>query len=451
VSVVSSVAAQDRHPDLPARAVALTVVVPTTTTGEIERARSLVAQELPRLEVACQAIVVGAIPPQQRTSLEALGAEVIHTEDPSYGAALRAALPQALGAYAVIVDLSYPQPGSILRAMWEQREDAEVTTGSRYAIGSGLQSQRPWSSLLNRVYRRSLSLPARDVLCRFRMFKHEVLQDIGVPKGEGLEVLPEMLTKCVCGGWNVKEIVIRSRPDDHLPMSNRGGAALRHLKALARLIVERNSVGAADYDSRAFDSPIPLQRYWQRERFRIIKSFASKNSSVLDVGCGSSRIVQTMDGSVGLDIAISKLRWLRRSGRTVVQADMASLPFEDHSFEAVVCSEVIEHIPREQVRLDEMLRVIQPGGLFIVGTPDYDRFRWRALEWLYDRFFPNGYTSEHINPYTNASLRTELFQLGLDVLDCRYVGGGEMIFKARVPREPSRKKAHPAGRGSKKT
>jgi hypothetical protein len=43
------------------------------------------------------------------------------------------------------------------------------------------------------------------------------------------------------------------------------------------------------------------------------------------------------------------------------------------------------------------------------------------------------YVKEHINPYTHAELRRELESLGLEVLDCRFVGGSEMIFKARLP------------------
>ena len=94
---------------------------------------------------------------------------------------------------------------------------------------------------------------------------------------------------------------------------------------------------------------------------------------------------------------------------------------------------MIEHIPRSQVHLNELVRVIAPGGLLILGTPDYSRTRWLVLEWLYGKVFPNGYVKEHINRYTRAGLQRELEDLGLRVEGVRYVGGSEMIFSARVP------------------
>jgi 2-polyprenyl-3-methyl-5-hydroxy-6-metoxy-1,4-benzoquinol methylase len=109
------------------------------------------------------------------------------------------------------------------------------------------------------------------------------------------------------------------------------------------------------------------------------------------------------------------------------------VPFHDGAFDTVICSEVIEHIPRELVHLDEMVRVIAPGGLLILGTPDYSRQRWLFLEWLYGKVFPNGYVKEHINRYTRAGLQRDLEDLGLRIVGLRYVGGSEMIFAARVP------------------
>ena len=147
--------------------------------------------------------------------------------------------------------------------------------------------------------------------------------------------------------------------------------------------------------------------------------------------------MNTLPNVVGFDLSIAKLRWIRAPGRLLVQGSLSNIPFTEHSFDALICSEVIEHIPRQQVHLDQLIRVVRPGGILVIGTPDYARLRWRVLEWLYDRLIPGGYTSEHVNPYTHTELRHELEDLGLDVIDCLYVGGGEMIFKSRVPLEAS--------------
>jgi len=208
-----------------------------------------------------------------------------------------------------------------------------------------------------------------------------------------------------------------------------------YVATFGRLLSLRNSVRAADYDNRAFDSWVPLQRMWQRNRFEIVHDFmgAQGGQITLDIGCGSSRIVQTLPGVIGMDLGMHKLRWLRAPGRSLVQGSLTDMPFRDASVDTVLCSEVIEHIPREQVHLAELVRLVRPGGLLILGTPDYSRQRWVFLEWLYGKVFPNGYVKEHINHYTRAGLQAELEGMGLRIEGLRYVGGSEMIFSARVP------------------
>ena len=94
-----------------------------------------------------------------------------------------------------------------------------------------------------------------------------------------------------------------------------------------------------------------------------------------------------------------------------------------------------------------MVRVLAPGGRLVLGTPDYGRRTWRVLEGIYKAVFPQGYASEHINPYTRRDLHREIERLGLTVVDLEYVGASEMIFLARKApaREPSPAKLPVAG------
>lgn len=57
-----------------------------------------------------------------------------------------------------------------------------------------------------------------------------------------------------------------------------------------------------------------------------------------------------------------------------VFADVTRLPFRDRSFDAIVCSHVLEHVPDEQSALSELHRVLDPGGWCVVVVPqDRDR------------------------------------------------------------------------------
>jgi ubiquinone/menaquinone biosynthesis C-methylase UbiE len=134
-----------------------------------------------------------------------------------------------------------------------------------------------------------------------------------------------------------------------------------------------------------------------------------------------------------MDILQNKLRWLQPCHRLLVRGSCDSLPFRDESFSAVINSEVIEHVPDVPESFTEMRRVIKPGGLLILGTPDYGRWLWWLLEWIYGRVLPGGYAKEHITHFTYEQLAARLRATGFEILECHYVGFWEMIFKARKP------------------
>lgn len=59
-------------------------------------------------------------------------------------------------------------------------------------------------------------------------------------------------------------------------------------------------------------------------------------------------------------------------------ADVRRLPFPDAHFHAVICSEVMEHIPEHHRAADELVRVLKPGGHLVVSVPRYfpERICW---------------------------------------------------------------------------
>ena len=52
-----------------------------------------------------------------------------------------------------------------------------------------------------------------------------------------------------------------------------------------------------------------------------------------------------------------------------VQADAAYIPFVDNSFDVVICSELLEHVPNPPDVLNEVYRVLRPGGLLLICVP----------------------------------------------------------------------------------
>ena len=78
--------------------------------------------------------------------------------------------------------------------------------------------------------------------------------------------------------------------------------------------------------------------------------------------------------------------------------------------------------------------MLKPGGILVIGTPDYGRFQWRFIEALYKILMPGAYGEDHITQYTRQSLIEELASAGFGITGYAYILGGELIVRA-VKRE----------------
>lgn len=396
------------------------------------------ADVLAELGVRFEVLVVTEADDRATAELaERWGARLICQAERGYGAALISGFNNAGGRYILTMDADLSHSPEFIRDLWRSRHEAEVIIASRYIPGgrADMPRGRLWlSRVLNVVFSRGLSLNLRDMSSGFRLCKASVLR--GVPlHGRQFDLLQEVLVRAYADGWRVKE-----RPFHYAPRRH-GRSHARVLKfgvayarTFWRLWKMRNSILAADYDDRAYDSVIPLQRFWQRRRFRHITGLIPPGRPVLDVGCGSSRIIDALPrGSVALDILARKLRYARKFSQLLVQGSAFSLPFGDGAFSCVVCSQVIEHIPKAPAVLDELCRVLAPGGRLVLGTPDYARWQWRATEALYSRLAPGGYADEHIAHYTREELLADFARRGFAHEATRYILGGELILAFRKP------------------
>jgi SAM-dependent methyltransferase len=324
--------------------------------------------------------------------------------------------------------------------MWRARERADIVIASRYVRGGVAYtdlSRRFSSYALNGFLRRVLSVPIGDLSSGFRLYRREVVEGLELTSSN-FEVQEEVLVKAWAQGFSVTEIPFTYFPREagrsHARMLRFGMDILRATFSLWRL---RNSIGSADYDERAFYSIVPLQRYWQRKRHSIAVSWTRNAGRILDAGCGSSIIIQSLNNAVGMDYSHNKVRFLRRYGIPLVRGSAFALPFRDASFDCVISSQVIEHIPYDEVLFSEMKRVLRPGGMLVIGTPDYDTLGWRTIEPLYGMLQPGGYKDEHITHYTRARLAEILERHGFIYEEHAYVLRSELIMRFRKPEAES--------------
>jgi ubiquinone/menaquinone biosynthesis C-methylase UbiE len=140
--------------------------------------------------------------------------------------------------------------------------------------------------------------------------------------------------------------------------------------------------------------------------------------TILDIGCGPGRHVSALYShkkvtAIGADLnlndlkdGVKRLRYHDSLGAhcggtwAFTTADITRLPFDDNTFDLVLCSEVMEHIPDQQKAASEILRVLKPGHNLVVSVP---RFWPECICWaLSDEYF--NANQGHIRIYTKKEL-----------------------------------------------
>ncbi|HEY7063032.1 MAG TPA: class I SAM-dependent methyltransferase [Chloroflexota bacterium] len=102
---------------------------------------------------------------------------------------------------------------------------------------------------------------------------------------------------------------------------------------------------------------------------------------LLDIGCGDGNFAATVRAEpvdAGVDLNPAKIREAARRGiycRAIV-ADATSLPFPNGAFSSVMSNCAIEHVPRLDVLLSEVRRVLRPGGTFVTSVPSQNFTRY---------------------------------------------------------------------------
>ena len=97
-------------------------------------------------------------------------------------------------------------------------------------------------------------------------------------------------------------------------------------------------------------------------RGRVTTEFLPETGRVLEIGPGEAVFDRKRCEHVGINISAR--------GSTDVFADGQSLPFRDASFDAVIATEVIEHVRYPYRLLEEIRRVLRPSGRVLLSTPN---------------------------------------------------------------------------------
>jgi len=158
----------------------------------------------------------------------------------------------------------------------------------------------------------------------------------------------------------------------------------------------------------------------------IIQSIPSEVQSILDVGCGNGNLVNTIVSDfsskfkpvVGMDISTEALKYVRSEK---FLGGISQLPFKDSSFDLVIASEVLEHLPYSDLRegISEIQRV---SNRYIIITVPNDEDLESDLRccpncfcWFNKHFHMNSFNKSKLNKLFNQAQMKYIKKIGPDI------------------------------------
>jgi 2-polyprenyl-3-methyl-5-hydroxy-6-metoxy-1,4-benzoquinol methylase len=180
---------------------------------------------------------------------------------------------------------------------------------------------------------------------------------------------------------------------------------------------------ASEYDATrnaAFLRAAQLSLDWYLDRF------APGGGAILEIGVGTGEALRDLERRftrvTGIDVAFNMANRARAKVGTRTQVAVASaeeLSFPDKTFDCVLCMDVLEHVQRPVACLQEIARVLAPGGIALVTTPNP---LWAPVHWVAEAAGLKVKEGPHkfvfLNPVGRALARTTP---GIEVLHSGYL------------------------------
>lgn len=181
-----------------------------------------------------------------------------------------------------------------------------------------------------------------------------------------------------------------------------------------------------NYKKNYNENEHPVPRY--RSIIADMKQLGYSSGKLLEVGCSKGLFLhlaaKTGYSVCGTDISEYATRYAKDNfGLTVYCSDLANAGFSNNSFDIVVMIDVAEHLEYPKEILKECYRVLKPGGLLVLDTPNEDSLINKISIFLYNiscskiKFFvQSNHDIEHLVYFSPSGMNKFLDSLSFKVL-----------------------------------
>ena len=157
--------------------------------------------------------------------------------------------------------------------------------------------------------------------------------------------------------------------------------------------------------------------WWHAGRRRILSDLVLRHCGtramqILDVGCGSggtSKAFKAYGNVVGVDYSELALKHAKVSGVSVARSSMTAIPFRSGAFDLVTILDAIEHEKDDRQVLQEIRRLLRPGGTLVVTVP--------AFQFLWSR---HDVAVSHVRRYSLGQIKRIVEEEGFTTLKSSY-------------------------------
>lgn len=152
--------------------------------------------------------------------------------------------------------------------------------------------------------------------------------------------------------------------------------------------------------------------YQEMVRYERILQAVGKSGTVVDFGCGDGYLSGLMASNglnvISVDLALSRLKKSKAAAKhqNFFLSNIEFAAIKTGSVDIVVCSEVLEHIPKYENVVKEIYRVLKPGCRAIITVPYKENLKTFVCPHCHKSFHPDG----HLHRFDRSNL-SETFSM----------------------------------------